>query len=79
MDSLLETVHQEIRSINTKVGEVKQDLAAAKEAGNGEQETLYLQLLLSLSQQLSGLQEEENILLRGQAPGKHWLELVGTD
>ncbi|KAL3155917.1 hypothetical protein ABBQ32_012914 [Trebouxia sp. C0010 RCD-2024] len=34
----------------------------------GEQERLFFQLLLSLNNRLSGLQEEKNILLRSQAP-----------
>ena len=59
-----------------EIVEVKQDLAAAKEARKeGERETL-LDLLLSLNNQLSGLQEKEKILLRGQALDNHCFQLV---
>ncbi|DBA90678.1 TPA: hypothetical protein ACH3X1_003895 [Trebouxia sp. C0004] len=47
------------------------DLAIAKQAGNkgGEEEVKFLRgQRLSLNNQLSGLQEEKNILLRSQAP-----------
>ena len=69
------TVRQDIRSVKDEIVKTKQDLAAAQQAKNGEQERLLFQLLLSLNNQLSGLQEEKNILLRGQAPGitKHCL------
>ncbi len=69
MDGQLEAVRQDIRSVQERIIKYEQDLAAAKEARNGEQERLLFQLLV-------GLQEEKNILLRGQAPGKHCLELV---
>ena len=86
MDSQLEAVQRRVRTVEGKIVNTEQDLAAAKEdlaaakaAKNREQERLLFQLLLSLNNRLSGLQEEKNILLREQAPGKHCLELVRTD
>ncbi|KAL3158676.1 hypothetical protein ABBQ32_011418 [Trebouxia sp. C0010 RCD-2024] len=76
MDGQLEAVRQDIGSVKDKIVKTKQDLAAAKEARNEEQERLFFQLLLSLNNQLSGLQEEKNILLRSQAPSQQQ-ELVG--
>ncbi len=78
MDSQLEAVRQDIGSVKDEVVKTKQDLAAAKEARNGEQERLFFQLLLSLNNRLSGLQEKENIILRSQAPSKPCLQLVHT-
>ena len=75
MDSQLEAVQQRVRTVERRLVKAEQDLAAAKEAKTGEHERL-LELVLSLNNQLSGLQEERNILLRGQAPGKPCLYLV---
>ena len=76
MDSQLEAVRQEILEVKGKIAKTEQDLAAAKEAKNGERERKLVDLLLSLNNQLSGLQEKENILLRNQAPSKPCLQLV---
>ena len=78
--------------VNTEqeLAAAKEDLAAAKDAKNGEQERLLFQLLLSLNNQLGdlnkqlgglnnqlgGLQEEKIILMHEQAPSKHCLQLV---
>ena len=77
MDSHLEEVWHSIRKAQVEIAEVKQDLvkvkqdlAAAKKAKNEEQERKLFDLLLSLNNQLNGLQEEKNILLRSQAPSK---------
>jgi len=78
MDSQLEAVRQDIRGVKEKIVRTEQNLAAAEQAGNKEKERSLFELLLSLNNQLSGLQEKENILLRSQAPGKHCLELVRT-
>ena len=78
MGSQLEAVRQDIRSVKDELVEIKQDLAAAKKAKNAQQERKLFDLLLCLNNQLSGLQEEKNILLRGQAPGKPCLQLVHT-
>lgn len=85
MEVQLEAVRQEIGSVKVEIVKTKQDLAEAKEARDGELERFYLQLvltlnnLLTLNNQLSGLQEEKNILLRWQAPGKFCLELARAD
>ncbi|KAL0047747.1 hypothetical protein WJX82_010836 [Trebouxia sp. C0006] len=71
MDSQLEAVRQDIRDVKDEIVEVKQKVAAAEDAHNAEREQSHFNLLLSLNQQLSGLQEKENILLRSQAPRKH--------
>ena len=76
MDNQLEAVRQDIRSVKDELVEIKQDLAAAKKAKNNEQEQKLFDLLLSLNNQLCGLQEEKNILLRSQAPSKPCLQLV---
>ena len=76
MDSQLEAVQHRVRTVEGRLVEAEQDLAAAKEAKNGEQERKLFDLLLSLNNQLSGLQEEKNILLRSQAPSKPCLQLV---
>ena len=76
MDSQLEAVQHRVRTVEGRLVKAEQDLAAAKEAKNGEQETKLFDLLLNLNTQLSGLQEEKNILLRGQASGNHGLQLV---
>ena len=75
MDSQLEAVQQRVRTVEQRLVKAEQDLAAAKEAKTGEHERLF-ELVLSLNNQLSGLQEEKNILLRGQAPCKPCLHLV---
>ncbi|DBA78580.1 TPA: hypothetical protein ACH3X1_008513 [Trebouxia sp. C0004] len=72
MDDQLEAVRQDIRSVKDKIVKTEQDLAIAKQAENkgGEEEVKFLHgQLLSLNNQLSGLQEKENILLRRQASG----------
>ena len=76
MDSQLEAARQDIRSVQRKLVKTEQNLAAAEQAGNKEKETLLFDLLLSLNNQLSGLQEKENILLRRQARGNHGFQLV---
>ena len=85
MDSQLQEVRHRIRKAEVEIVEVKQNLAAAKEAKDGEQERIFLDLLLSLNNQLlslnnqlSGLQEEKKILLRGQAPSKPCFLLART-
>ena len=83
MDGQLEAVRQDIGSVKNEIIKTKQDLAAAEQAGNKEKERVLWDLLLSLNNQLSGLQEEKNILLRSQAPSKplplactYWLTCV---
>ena len=68
MDSQLEPVWQDTRDVQGQIVTYKQKLAAAKQAGNKEEEN-------SLSDLLRSLQEEENILLRSQAPSKPCLQL----
>ena len=70
MDSQLEAVRHKMCKVEDEIVELKQDLAAAKEAKNGEQERKLFDMLLSLNNQLSGLQEKENILMRSLAPSK---------
>ena len=76
MDGQLEAVRQDIQDVKDEIVEVKQKLAAAEQAHNVEKEKSFFDLLLSLNNQLSGLQEEKNILLRNQAPNKPCLWLV---
>ena len=78
MTSHMEQVRHRIRKAEDEIVEIKQDLAAAKEAKNGEQERKLFDLLLSLNNQLSGLQEKENIILRSQEPSKPCQKLVHT-
>ncbi len=78
MDGQLEAVRQDIRSVKDEIVEVKQELAIAKQAENKEKEKLLFELLLSLNNQLSGLHEKENILLRSQAQSKPYLQLERT-
>ena len=70
VDSQLEAVRQDIHDVKDEIVEVKQKLAAAEKAHNAEKEQSLFNLLLSLNNQLSGLQEKENILLRSQTPSK---------
>ena len=79
MDSQLDAVRHRICKAEDEIVEIKQELATAKRAGNkgGEEEVKFLRgQLLSLNNQLSGLQEKENILLRSQTPSKPCLQLV---
>ncbi len=76
MDSQLDAVRHRIRKAEDEIVVVKQDLAAAEHAQNAERAKSLFDLLLSLNNQLSGLQEKENILLRSQAPSKPCLWLV---
>ena len=83
MDSQLEAIQQRVCTVEGRLIRAEQDLAAAEQAGNKEKESKLFDLLLSLNNQLlslnnqlGGLQEKENILLRGQAPGKPCLQLV---
>ena len=76
MDSQLEAIQQRVCTVEGRLVRAEQDLAAAEQAGNKEKESKLFDLLLSLNNQLGGLQEKENILLRGQAPGKPCLQLV---
>ena len=78
MDGQLEAVRQDICDVKGKIAKTEQNLAAAEQPGNGDQENIHLQLLLTLNTQLSTLQEKENILLRSQAPSKPCLQLVHT-
>ena len=68
MDSQLEAVRQDIRDVKWKVAKTEQNLA--EHAHNVEREKVFLDLLLSLNNQLLSLQEEKNIILRNQAPSK---------
>ena len=70
MDSQLEAVQHRVRTVEGRLVKAEQDLAAANEAKNGEKERKVFDMLLSLNNQLSGLQEKENILLRSLAPSK---------
>lgn len=71
MDSQLEAVQHRVRTVEGRIVKTEQDLAAAAEqAKNKENERALLDLLLSLNNQLIGLQEEKNILLRSQAASK---------
>ena len=79
MESQLEAVRQDIRSVKDEIVEVKQELAIAKQAGSKgvEEEVRFLRgRLEKLDSQLLSLNEKENILLRGQASGNHCLQLV---
>ena len=86
MDSQLEAVRQDIRSVKDKIVEIEQELAIAKQAGNkgGEEEVRFLRgrlekldsQVLSLNSQVLSLSEKENILLRRQASGNHCFQLV---
>ena len=78
MDSQLDAVRHRICKAEDEIAEVKQKLAAAERAHDAEREQSLFNLLLSLNNQLSGLQEEKNILLRNQAPSKPCLRLVHT-
>ena len=76
MDSQLEAVRQDIHAVKEKVERTERNMTAAEQAGNREKERSLSELLLSLNNQLNGLQEKENILLRSQAPSKPCLWLV---
>lgn len=78
MDGQLEAVRQDICDVKGNIAKIEQNLAAAEQPRNGDQENIHLQLLLTLNTQLSSLQEKENILLRSQAPSKPCLQLVHT-
>ena len=68
MEGQLASVRQNILSVQQQIVKYEQKLAAAERAGNKgvEEEVRFLRgQLLSLNNQLSGLQEEKNILLRG--------------
>ncbi|DBA92322.1 TPA: hypothetical protein ACH3X2_003743 [Trebouxia sp. C0005] len=68
MDSQLEAVRQDIREVKGKIAKIEQNLA--EQAHNAEREKSFFDLLLSLNNRLSGLQEETNILLRSQTPSQ---------
>ena len=75
MDSQLEAVKHDIRDVKWKIAKTEQNLA--EHAHNAERDKVFLDLLLSLNNQLLSLnnqllnlQEEKNILLRNQAPSK---------
>ena len=70
MDSQLGAVRHRICKAEDEIVEVKQKLAAAEYAHNAERERSLFNLLLSLNNQLLSLQEQKNILLQNQAPGK---------
>ena len=70
MDSQLDAVRHRICKAEDEIVKTKQDLAAAEQAGNKGKERVLLDLLLSLNNQLLSLQDNENILLRNQAPSK---------
>ncbi|KAL3162818.1 hypothetical protein ABBQ32_009275 [Trebouxia sp. C0010 RCD-2024] len=78
MDGQLDPVKQDIRNVQERIVRYEQKLAVAEQAGNKEEERKLFDMLLSLNNQLSGLQEEKNILLRSQAPSKPYLWLVHT-
>ena len=69
VDSQLEAVQQRVRTVEGRIVKAKQDLAEAKQANNNEGEKSMFDLLLSLYHQALSLQQEKNILLRGQASG----------
>ena len=64
MDSQLEAVRQEVCEVKGKIA--KTELKLAEHAHNVGKEKSF-DLLLSLNRRLSGLQEEENIILLSQA------------
>ena len=76
MDGQLDPVKQDMRNIQERIVRYEQKLSIAEQAGNKEEERKLFDMLLSLNNQLSGLQEEKNILLRSQAPSKPCLQLV---
>ena len=76
MDGQPEVFRRDVRSVREQILQTRQDLAAAKQAKNGEKEIILSELLLSLYKQLLTLHEEQNSLLHSQAPGRHCLELV---
>ncbi|KAL3141481.1 hypothetical protein ABBQ32_005043 [Trebouxia sp. C0010 RCD-2024] len=76
MDGQLDPVKQDIRNIQERIVRYEQKLAVAEQAGNKEEERKLFDMLLSLNNQLSGLQEEKNILLRRQAPNAAGSALV---
>ena len=76
MDSQVEAVRCKILKLEDETVEIKQELATAKQEKNGEKEGKLFDMLLSLNNRLSGLQEKENILLRSQAPSEPCLWLV---
>ena len=76
MDSQLEAVRQDIREVKGKIAKIEQNLA--EQAHNAEREKSFFDLLLSLNNRLSGLQEETNILLRSQTPSKPCLQVTHT-
>ena len=75
MDGQLEAVGQDNGSVKDDIVKPKQDLAAAQQAGNKENERVLLDLLLSLNNQLLSLNEQKTILLRRPAPSKHAFSL----
>ena len=76
MDSQLDAVRHRICKAEDEIVKTKQDLAAAEQTGNKGKERVLLNLLLSLNNQVLSLNEQENILLRNQAPSKPCLQLV---
>ncbi|DBA90914.1 TPA: hypothetical protein ACH3X1_016120 [Trebouxia sp. C0004] len=69
MDSQLEAVRQDIRSVKDNIVEIEQELAIAKQAGNkgGEEVVRFLRgRLEKLDSQVLSLNEKENILLLTQ-------------
>lgn len=67
----MEEVRHRIRKAEDGTVKIKQVLAMAKQTGNrgGEEEVKFVcNQLLSLNNQLSSLQEKDNILLQNQAP-----------
>ena len=63
MDGQLEAVRQDIGSVKNEIIKTKQDLAAAEQAGNKEKERVLWDLLLSLNNQLSGLNNRGLLVL----------------
>ena len=79
MDGQLEAVRQDIGSVKNEIIKTKPDLAAAEQAGNKEKERVLWDVLLNLNNQLSGLQEEENIAKHHVSPASActcWLTCV---
>lgn len=70
MESQVAAVRHKIRNLEDRIHKAEQNLAAAEQGDNREKEKLQFDLLLSLNNQLNGLQEEKNIILRRPAPSK---------
>ena len=65
----LDIVQQQIESVAQEVSEVKASLAAAKQAGDGDEVSFLRIQLEQLYKTEVALREKENILLRAQQGG----------